>query len=79
MAMSAPVTFQRLQFTGEVVGTFEQEGLRSTRVSLAPCQVTITSGLPPDLHLGDRVTLQVRMVIERVSSAVSTPEPKKFR
>ena len=75
--MSAPEQFQRLQLTGEIVGTFEQEGRRMTRVSLVPCQVTLTSGIPADLHLGDQVTLQVRMVVDRVSTALSNAGEKE--
>jgi hypothetical protein len=54
---------------GEVVETFFRDGQMRARIALKPCCVEVLVESQDDVHLGDRVTVNVRITVRHVVDA----------
>jgi hypothetical protein len=57
-----------LEFSGEVIETFERDGKRIAKVSLKSCHIDVPIDLIPDVHLGDTLVLEADVTVQQVKT-----------
>lgn len=61
-------TTRDLTLRGEVVETFERDGIRIVKVSFPLLQIELPSEILDAAHLGDKVNISARLVLHSVDS-----------
>lgn len=57
-----------LEFSGEVIETFERDGKRVAKVSLTSCHIDVPIDSIPDVHLGDTLVLEADITVQQVKT-----------
>jgi len=68
--MPQPLSSQQLMFQGEVIKIIDGGGTKMMKINLQPCTIDLTMSMSEELHLGDPVTMEARVMITRVEPAV---------
>ena len=57
-----------IEFSGEVIETFERDGKRIAKVSLKSCHIDVPIDSIPDVHLGDTLVLEADVTVQKVKT-----------
>jgi hypothetical protein len=67
-----PLNEQELALTGEVIEMMQNGRVRKATVLLKGFRIELADDLPPDIHLGDTVRVEARVIPVKILSPPNT-------
>jgi len=69
---------ENISLKGKVVGILEKGSTLMARIACSTCFVNISIKKTPDIRLNDQITIDARLIIDKVSQDVSEKNETDF-